>query len=401
MLQLLYSLILCVFVAISPSYAATELKDEGIHKGWVTSIDCTGAGIDCSALGIQGTVNVPGGGSGTPGGNDTEIQYNNSGSFDGIPNAAGYLKNDGVGAYSWDTPAGSGNVTAEGFDLDQVTFGLTDTGIQGDADFTYNITTKLGTVKNWTVSETLTVPSGNYLPTTADQSSWDNKGTSNLTDSDIDANANVSLGVTAYGWGDWSGEGFITLGDVLGLENMTNYYNKTEVLALPTLTNFYNKTDIVGSAIGGLFQGINADNISSGTVNAARMPTNWLTGSNSTEICFVFSNDTSTLTAGQDVVIPIPYNITVSSSEIVADISGSATAQIYMCDYATYNISAAHKNMTIIGNVTLTTDYKSQDTTLSNWDKTLDAKSYVRCNLTSVATIKSLTVTLFGNYTGD
>jgi len=174
---------LCVFVAISPSYAATELKDEGTHKGWVTSIDCTGAGIDCSALGIQGTVNVPGGGSG--------------------------------------------------------------------------------------------------------------------------------------------------------------------------------------------------------------------------EICFVFSNDTSTLTAGQDVVIPIPYNITVSSSEIVADISGSATAQIYMCDYATYNISAAHKNMTIIGNVTLTADYKSQDTTLSNWDKTLDAKSYVRCNLTSIATIKSLTVTLFGNYTGD
>jgi len=280
---------LCVFVAISPSYAATELKDEGTHKGWVTSIDCTGAGIDCSALGIQGTVNVPGGGSGTPGGNDTEIQYNNSGSFDGIPNAAGYLKNDGAGAYSWDTPAGSGNVTAEGFDLDQVTFGLTDTGIQGDADFTYNITTKLGTVKNWTVSETLTVPSGNYLPTTADQSSWDNKGTSNLTDSDIDANANVSLGVTAYGWGDWSGEGFITLGDVLGLENMTNYYNKTEVLALPTLTNFYNKTDIVGSAIGGLFQGINADNISSGTVPNARIDAGAINLTNQTKALPIYN----------------------------------------------------------------------------------------------------------------
>jgi len=50
---------LCVFVAISPSYAATELKDEGTHKGWVTSIDCTGAGIDCSASGVQGTINVP------------------------------------------------------------------------------------------------------------------------------------------------------------------------------------------------------------------------------------------------------------------------------------------------------------------------------------------------------
>jgi hypothetical protein len=59
-----FALIIIVFILSlsTKSFSANQLKDEGVHKGWVTSIDCTGAGVTCSASGIQGTINVPAGG---------------------------------------------------------------------------------------------------------------------------------------------------------------------------------------------------------------------------------------------------------------------------------------------------------------------------------------------------
>lgn len=45
----------------SPLYAATEIKDEGTHQGYINIVDCVGTGISCAASGITGTLTVSGG----------------------------------------------------------------------------------------------------------------------------------------------------------------------------------------------------------------------------------------------------------------------------------------------------------------------------------------------------
>jgi len=58
------------------------IEDEGTQiTSAAAKINFTGAGVTATAAGDDVTVNIPGGG--TPGGSDTQIQYNNSGSFGG------------------------------------------------------------------------------------------------------------------------------------------------------------------------------------------------------------------------------------------------------------------------------------------------------------------------------
>lgn len=60
-----------------------EIKDEGVSQGRPAyTLDCVGAGIACSRSGITGTITV-GGSSGSPGGSDTQVQFNDSSSFGG------------------------------------------------------------------------------------------------------------------------------------------------------------------------------------------------------------------------------------------------------------------------------------------------------------------------------
>jgi hypothetical protein len=109
-----------------------------------------------------------GGGNGTPGGSNTQLQYNSNGSFAGIPNVTwngnilslgnvsalsigggvdGYfLQTDGAGNLTW-AAGGSGGNGSPGGSNTQVQFN--DAGIfGGDVDFTYNKTTNVLTVGN-------------------------------------------------------------------------------------------------------------------------------------------------------------------------------------------------------------------------------------------------------------
>jgi hypothetical protein len=109
-----------------------------------------------------------GGGNGTPGGTNTQLQFNNNGSFAGIPNVTwngnilslgnvsalsigggvdGYfLQTDGAGNLTWAAGGSGGNGTPGGSNT-QVQFN--DAGIfGGDVDFTYNKTTNILTVGN-------------------------------------------------------------------------------------------------------------------------------------------------------------------------------------------------------------------------------------------------------------
>jgi hypothetical protein len=109
-----------------------------------------------------------GGGNGVPGGSNTQLQFNNDGSFAGIPNVTwngnilslgnvsalsisggvdGYfLQTDGAGNLTWAAGGSGGNGTPGGSNT-QVQFN--DSGLfGGDVDFTYNKTTNILTVGN-------------------------------------------------------------------------------------------------------------------------------------------------------------------------------------------------------------------------------------------------------------
>lgn len=66
-----------------------KVKDEGITVvETATSLDFTGAGVTATGSGSAATADIPGGGGGgTPGGSDTQLQYNNAGAFGGISGA--------------------------------------------------------------------------------------------------------------------------------------------------------------------------------------------------------------------------------------------------------------------------------------------------------------------------
>jgi hypothetical protein len=109
-----------------------------------------------------------GGGNGTPGGSNTQLQYNNNGTFAGISNvtwngnvlslgnvsalsigggvASYFLQTDGAGNLTW-AAGGSGGNGSPGGSNTQVQFN--DAGLfGGDVDFTYNKTTNVLTVGN-------------------------------------------------------------------------------------------------------------------------------------------------------------------------------------------------------------------------------------------------------------
>lgn len=61
---------------------AVRIQDEGTLKGYVSTLNCVGAGISCSVGASVATVTVSGGsGGGSPGGSSGNVQINSSGAF--------------------------------------------------------------------------------------------------------------------------------------------------------------------------------------------------------------------------------------------------------------------------------------------------------------------------------
>lgn len=76
-------LVLAFLLAQAAEPPGLRLQDEGVAKGTVDTINCVGTGIACTRAGRKATLTVTGGGSGSPGGSDTQVQYNAAGAFAG------------------------------------------------------------------------------------------------------------------------------------------------------------------------------------------------------------------------------------------------------------------------------------------------------------------------------
>jgi hypothetical protein len=133
--------------------------------------------VDGILIDLSGNGNGGGGGNGTPGGNTTELQYNNSGSFAGIPNvtfssgnlslgsvsnvkitggnANQYLQTDGTGNLTWaNVTGGSANVGGNTTEIQYNNSG----NFAGSANFTFDNANNIVNVPELYIT-------GNIIPT--------------------------------------------------------------------------------------------------------------------------------------------------------------------------------------------------------------------------------------------
>jgi hypothetical protein len=101
----------------------------------------------------------------------------------------------------------------------------------------------------------------------------------------------------------------------------------------------------------------------------------------------------SVITPGVKQYLRVPYNCTITSAEIVADITGSIIIDIYKSTYANFpptsSIIVGSENRPTLNNA-LT--YKN--TTLTGWNTTLSAGEYIGFYVDTVNSVKKITLTL-------
>jgi hypothetical protein len=134
---------------------------------------------------------------------------------------------------------------------------------------------------------------------------------------------------------------------------------------------------------------VDADNLSSGTVNISRLPT----ASRTRTINFVIDGGGSEITDGIKGDIVIDAACTIVSATALADQSGSIVVDIWKDAYGSYPPTDAD-SITAAAPVTITTAVKSQDATLTGWATSVAAGSILRYNVDSCTTITRATISL-------
>ena len=101
----------------------------------------------------------------------------------------------------------------------------------------------------------------------------------------------------------------------------------------------------------------------------------------------------SVISAGVKGYLKIPYDCTITSSEIVANQTGSIIIDIWRDTYANFPPTDAD-SITASATPTLSSDQKSQDLTLTNWATSLTGGHYLAFNVDSATTVTQATLTL-------
>jgi hypothetical protein len=115
------------------------------------------------------------------------------------------------------------------------------------------------------------------------------------------------------------------------------------------------------------------------------------------DITFVIDGGGSVLSTGVKGYLPVDFNCTILQAEMLADQSGSVIVDIWKCTYANFNPGTHPVDADTIASATpptISTTYKSQDSTLTSWTTTITAGDVLAFNVDSVTTITRVTVTL-------
>jgi len=110
-------------------------------------------------------------------------------------------------------------------------------------------------------------------------------------------------------------------------------------------------------------------------------------------IVAVFDGGGSAITGNPEIDVVVPAGGTITSATLLADASGDAVIDIWSDTYGAYPPTDAD-SITAAAPPTLSGAAKSQDSTLTGWDKTLTAGDVLRFHLDSSATVKRLQLTL-------
>ena len=101
----------------------------------------------------------------------------------------------------------------------------------------------------------------------------------------------------------------------------------------------------------------------------------------------------SVISAGVKGYLKVPYDCTITSSEIVAKETGSIIIDIWRDTYANFPPTDAD-SITASATPTLSSAQKSQDLTLTNWAASLTGGHYLAFNVDSATTVTQATLTL-------
>ncbi|MBN9691310.1 MAG: hypothetical protein J0M24_13825 [Verrucomicrobia bacterium] len=139
-----------------------------------------------------------------------------------------------------------------------------------------------------------------------------------------------------------------------------------------------------GSKVG---TGIDAGNITTGTVASARLP------SPGRPVTYVVDNSGSAITAGDSTIASVPVEVTgtITKAVLLADVSGSAVVDVRKSTYSgfptTSSIAASAKP-------TLSAAQKASDTTLTGWTTSVTAGDVLQFRVDSASTVTRLTLVL-------
>lgn len=101
----------------------------------------------------------------------------------------------------------------------------------------------------------------------------------------------------------------------------------------------------------------------------------------------------SVISTGIKAYLKIPYDCTITSSEIVADKTGSIIIDIWRDTYGNFPPTDAD-SITASAPPTLSSAQKSQDSTLLGWQSSLTGGHYLAFNVDSATTVTQATLTL-------
>ncbi len=108
---------------------------------------------------------------------------------------------------------------------------------------------------------------------------------------------------------------------------------------------------------------------------------------------FIIDGGGAAIGTGVKGDLEIPFACTITRASLLGDQSGSIVVDIWADTYANFPPTVAD-TITASAKPTISSATKSQDTTLTGWDTTLDAGSVLRFNVDSCTTTTRCTVSL-------